>query len=247
MKKISGIEQFQALISNYPRAKTNFYLLPEQCRKLIGAQKLFYIDTANTLFLFEARDGFYKFFLRFSKSPCDILPDFQLPTDPLTSYITYRNAPDHTIVERLLSFGFQRKHTQLRLSAANILAKSIGNITPATEDEAIALFSEAFPSLTSDLPCRGMFHTLTAVRDTDGIPLGIIHYDHTKTVMLIAVRPEARGCGIGSALLGEFAEKSAHLPGDYHVWVVEDNETAFRLYKKLGFKPEGLKSDLYIL
>ena len=246
MDKISSLSQLQELTRKHTKARlthTNFYLMSSECRRLIDAERLFYIDTPGTLFILEQRDGFYKLYLRF----CTAMSDIQLPQVPLSCHLTYREKPDDAIVERLLSLGLHRQHTQHRLAAASIAVKSRHAVTSATEAEAIALFSEVFSPLSADLPCRGGFHTLTAVRDDNGVPLGIMHYDNTKTLLLVAVSPEAQRQGVASSLIAEFARSTMRLPGEYRIWVVEDNDKAFKLYEKLGFSRDGLRSDLYTL
>ena len=246
MDKISSLSQLQELTRGHTKARlthTNFYLLPSECKRLIGAEKLFYIDTPGTLFILEQRDGFYKLYLRF----CNAMSDFHLPQVPLSCHLTYREKPDGAIIERLIPLGLHRRHTQHRLTAAKLSAKTTVHVTPATEDEALTLFSEAFSPLSSDLPCRGMFHALTAVRGDDGIPLGIMHYDDKKTLLLVAVSPDAQRKGVASSLIAEFAKSTSHLLGEYHIWVVDGNDKALALYEKMGFSPDGLKSDLYTL
>jgi len=242
MEKIDNLDQLQALVRSHPRARTNFYLLPNQCQPLIDIGKLFYINTDDSLFIFEERDYYYKFYLRFSGSQ----GNFHHPGTKLVSYTTYRNEPDEIIAEKLNALGFRYKLTQIRLCASDLNIETNAVITPATEEEAIELFSEAFDPLYADLPCRGMFQNLAALRDSSGKPLGIVHYDDTKALLLIAVRPDAKKQGIATSLVAEFAKKCSSLPGDYHIWVVDNNEAALNLYRKLGFSPDRLKSDLYI-
>ena len=245
LKTISDFGELQALLRKHkgePRTHTNFYMMPDECKRLIADGRLTHADFPQALLLFERREGYRKFYLRANGAAAAL----DLPREPLVGFVTYRDAPDAGVVERLTAIGFRRAATQVRLSAPSVSATSRSDVTPATEDEAIALFSQCFAELHGDLPCRGSFQSLAAVRGDDGVPLGIIHYDDAKTVLLIAVRAEARRRGIAETLLAHYAAASAHLRGDFKLWVVEDNANALRLYEKVGFAADGLKSDMYV-
>jgi GNAT superfamily N-acetyltransferase len=236
------MDELRALSRPYSRAKTNCDLLPEEARRLIADGLLSYTAAEGALLLLERRDGYSKLYFRVA-DPRAALPRAE---EPITVYLTYRGEPDGFSADWLAAQGFTRRHTQVRLAAERINAVSRHGVTPAGEDEALALFNTAFPNLTADLPRRGRFRTLRAVRGADGSPLGILHHDGAREPLLIAVRPEARGRGVASSLFADFVDASARLRGAYHIWAAEGNEPALRLYGKLGFAPEGLKSDLYI-
>lgn len=245
LKKITDFNELQALLRKHKgerRAHTNFYMMPDECKRLIADGRLLYADAPDALLLFEPRDGYSKLYLR----SCGDAVQLELPPLPLVSFVTHRDEPDAGVVERLTAMGFRRELTQVRLVAPSLAATSRADVTAATQDEAIALFSQCFAPLHGDLPCRGDFKSLAAVRDDDGTPLGIIHYDDAKTVLLLAVRADARRRGIAETLLAEYAAKTAHLRGDCKLWVVENNASALRLYEKVGFRADGLKSEMYV-
>jgi ribosomal-protein-alanine N-acetyltransferase len=62
--------------------------------------------------------------------------------------------------------------------------------------------------------------------------------------MNIAVDPDARGRGIGSALLEELFSRGGHDAG-YTLEVRTSNAPAIRLYERFGFHPAGMRTRYY--
>jgi ribosomal protein S18 acetylase RimI-like enzyme len=70
------------------------------------------------------------------------------------------------------------------------------------------------------------------VYDLSGSVLGFVTHLQSG-INFLFVRPSESGKGIGSALL---RHALSEISGDVHVWAMEGNEAAIRLYKKQGFK-----------
>ena len=66
---------------------------------------------------------------------------------------------------------------------------------------------------------------------------------HRATVVGMYVAPEARGRGVGRALLEEARDRAARVEGveQLHLAVVTTNAAARRLYRALGFVPYGVE------
>jgi len=59
------------------------------------------------------------------------------------------------------------------------------------------------------------------------------------------VRPQARGHGVGEALIAAVLEwAQARHARSVHLWVTEANKPARRLYERCGFKPTGERQPL---
>jgi ribosomal protein S18 acetylase RimI-like enzyme len=76
---------------------------------------------------------------------------------------------------------------------------------------------------------------------SDGVPSGRLYVDRSADEILIidiALLPEYRGAGVGSALLRGILEEAAGrgVPVRIHV---EVNNPALRLYRRLGFREAG--------
>ena len=64
-------------------------------------------------------------------------------------------------------------------------------------------------------------------------------------LMTLAVRPEFRGRGIGSALL-KAMEEAFGKSSDVYLYVDIENETAVRLYRRAGYKQTGIIPSYYM-
>jgi RimJ/RimL family protein N-acetyltransferase len=80
-------------------------------------------------------------------------------------------------------------------------------------------------------------------------PVGLVGGYDTEpgTVGLISmwVRPQARGHGVGEALIAAVLDwaQARHLRS-VHLWVTDNNKAARRLYERCGFKPTGERQPL---
>lgn len=87
-----------------------------------------------------------------------------------------------------------------------------------------------------------------AWQDGDGPAAGFVlsrHAADEEELLLIAVRPEARGRGIGRALIGELF-RHAKARGANRVFLeMRSNNPARRLYREVGFEPIGERRDYY--
>lgn len=116
----------------------------------------------------------------------------------------------------------------------------------AIEQEAFATpwTPEAFKNeLTSNMFARYM------VMENDGVLIGyggmwvIVDEAHVTN---IAVRADHRGKGLGERLLTELQQTAAYFGASKMTLEVRvSNEIAQRLYRKLGFKPAGIRPAYY--
>ena len=85
----------------------------------------------------------------------------------------------------------------------------------------------------------------------DGSLIGIVAFvresglkvKHKGNIFGMYVAPEARGCGIGKALLLELVKKARACEGLEHInlTVVSNNEAAVKLYRSVGFETYGVE------
>lgn len=80
-------------------------------------------------------------------------------------------------------------------------------------------------------------HARFSVVLRDGQPAGRLYVDHREReirVIDIALLPEHRGAGLGTALMREILDHAAHTGRAVRIHV-EQNNPALRLYRRLGF------------
>lgn len=78
-------------------------------------------------------------------------------------------------------------------------------------------------------------------RPADGLVGAFVHPDNgTHRVFSMWVRPDARGCGVGAALVRAVLGWADEVGADsVHLWVTETNDSARRLYERFGFAYTG--------
>jgi len=107
-----------------------------------------------------------------------------------------------------------------------------------TEEQWRGWFSDRFALFLADLDDRA----------EPGGPAGLAGvYDRDDVAGLLSmwVRPDARGRGVGEALMSAAAGwASARGRDALYLWVAEANEPARRLYERHGFTPTGERQPL---
>ena len=119
---------------------------------------------------------------------------------------------------------------------------------------ALALAREAFgPDAWTVMDYAAVFsensvRKFTAVSGGKFAGFGASEWDREQNavcLMTLAVRPEFRGRGIGSALL-KAMEEAFGKSSDVYLYVDIENETAVRLYRRAGYKQTGIIPSYYM-
>jgi GNAT superfamily N-acetyltransferase len=220
---------------------SNDFLMFAELRRLADSGELFYDEAAGGLFLYVRREGFYRLYFHIENAGVRLSEC----AEAISSYVVYKGAPERVQAEWLVSNGFRYENTLVRMCADKLeISASAEGVTEISRDEASAFFAAVFPVMNTDSAPLSSGKCI-AVRDSGGSALGVMRYDG-KSVRLVAVRAEFRGVGIGSRLFAGFAADTAMLPGAFKLCAVESNFGAIKLYERLGYKPDGLKADLYV-
>jgi GNAT superfamily N-acetyltransferase len=91
----------------------------------------------------------------------------------------------------------------------------------------------------------GMFFAYVEDRAEPAGLAGVLDRDDGAGLVSMWVRPDARGHGVGEALVDAaagWARTRGH--GTMYLWVAEANEPARRLYERYGFTPTGERQPL---
>ena len=99
-----------------------------------------------------------------------------------------------------------------------------------SEEQWRGWFGDRFALFLAGLPDRG---------EPAGLA-GVFDRDDEAALVSMWVRPDARGHGVGEALVSAVAgwAKSRHA-GTLSLWVAQANDSARRLYERCGFTPTG--------
>lgn len=140
------------------------------------------------------------------------------------------------------------------LVAGGLLRVTIREMEPGDLDGVMAIEGVSFPTpwprkLFEEEIARDFSDALVAV-PADGE--GVLGYSICWTVadeahlLNIAVRPDARGSGVGSSLLRECILRSARAGADrIHLEVRAGNGPAIRMYEREGFSFQGVRRGYY--
>ena len=174
-------------------------------------------------------------------------PDFDRPT-VLELAFREKDASLRALLPELETRGFAPLLRRVRLTRPAGEAAGTA-LPPAGEDapgNALALLRTCFDPLTGCLPTapelaedaaagRLLFTGSAVLRFSDGA---------AREIRQLAVAPDARGHGAGSALLDAFL--SAYGGRRVTVWTAETNAAALRLYESRGFAPDGWRSEVLL-
>jgi len=244
MTTVTDYNAFLALQKRYPRTVSNDYLMPGGLRELAEHGLLSYAADERALFMYERREGFYKLYFRLRGDAAELPPCGQT----LAAFLVYREGgPPGAAAEWLTGQGFR-----FRITLARHVAKGIGGVLSddgvedASADETYALLGQHFSAAEADLPCRAQFEGACCVRSEDGTPVGVL-YKGAQT-RLEAIRPEARGRGLGRRLyLAYAAGKLRDNPNAvFHEWIRLDNTASLSMFNQFGFVRDGVMTDCYV-
>jgi len=119
--------------------------------------------------------------------------------------------------------------------APDAFASTYAREAAYTEEQWRGWFHDRFALFIADLPDRAEPAGLAGVYDRDG----------AAGLLSMWVRPDARGRGVGEALMSAAADWARARGRDtLYLWVAEANEPARRLYERYGFIPTGERQPL---
>jgi ribosomal-protein-alanine N-acetyltransferase len=132
--------------------------------------------------------------------------------------------------------------------------QSLSDAREASECAQLMIASD--PWVTLRIPFEVAFAALTdqgkeayVVRDAEGVA-GVIVLDLRGLVagyiQILCVRPDCRGHGLGSMLIGWAENRIAPHSPNVFICVSSFNSGARRLYERLGFEPVGALSDFIV-
>ena len=116
-------------------------------------------------------------------------------------------------------------------------------------EKACLLFNGVFDKYSGDYLSENEYkylldgNNILVAKDLSERFLGALHQtvdNRVAWISHVAVCPEARGMGVGKALMGAFIEgKHVDDKSRYMLWVQHQNEPAVRMYQQAGFKYIG--------
>lgn len=258
MKQVANISEYQAIVEKYGQkgVRSNDYI-QKDASDLIARETLYADCYEKNVFLFVKKDVGMRVY--YYINDLEELADFSQYSDLVTE-ILFRGDLPQTEIEYFTRCGFRINlvrdqyagmYKDLALNVTLVAgvvvehADSIEQVKTACE-----LFNASFDALSGDFIPKSSYQELfenesiLIAWDLDRlIILGALHQVKEGPVNVIghvAVKKEARGHGVGKALVDTFVEWNKNNENTektrYQLWVQRQNEAAVKMYQNKGFK-----------
>lgn len=255
MKQIIDVAEYNNIADTYRRdgVLSNDYLQKDV--PYLVSNGVLYVDCyENNVFFFVLRDAgirvYYYInnlnesvdFSNYSDLVVEILFRKDIPYNELNFFV------DKGFKQNLIRDQYSGLYKDLKLVNSIPSEFDVGAAISYVEvKEACELFNSTFDKLSGDFLPKIRYQELfdsgkiLVVRDkTKHHLLGALHQDKEGAVNIlrhVAVVEQARGIGVGKAILNAFIE-SNHIDEKtrYMLWVQRQNKAAVNMYKNVGFK-----------
>ena len=255
MKKVNDYKAYLSLVEKYNQKNchSNDYIQKE-AEELIVAQRLYVEEYADNLFFFVDK-GIGKRVYYYINNLTE-LADFSQYKDLVIEILFRGEAPEH-LVKYFSHCGFKVNLIRDQYAAmykdiltnVGTTSEVMVNMADSLEEVALSstLFNNSFDHLSGDFISENEYETLLKNRsiivaraaDTHQF-LGALHVRmEGKVVVLghVAVVEDARGKGVGKALVDAFVEWNKDTDKTrYQLWVQRQNKAAVNMYLNKGFK-----------
>ncbi len=254
LNKLVALSQYDEIVAHYSKkgCLSNDYLQRE-AESLINEGKLYACCLKSNAFLFVQKEMCLRVYY--------YLNDFSELTSfdgyDVVTEILYRGGDNYPQeqVDYLKRCGFDINLVRDQYSAMYkdlILNTENNNIqieTACSLEEvrlACELFNDSFDHFSGDYIAEEEYgallegNNILIAKSKEGVFMGALHQTVENRVAWlshVAVRPEARGCHVGKALVEAYV-RSHHVDdrSRYMLWVQHQNIPAVRMYQQIGFK-----------
>lgn len=250
-KMIDGLAFWQEIAKRLSKGqRTNFFFSEEEVLLLVQQKKISRFDFAGSAYFFLKEDQFYRlfYFLDKKNSP-EVLPAFAEPI--ILEEVLLANKERVPSQGNWEKVGFQayleRKRMYLMSKDVVTEERKVSFATENLLEYIFQLMLESFEPFSSALPTKeallaDILNQKVLISLQNQKLLGFLHFGEMKQGSMlwhIAVKPEARGLGIGKGLVRDWLFVQKDIAKKFFLWVRTDNLSALRMYDKFGFLPDG--------
>ncbi|MCL2813457.1 MAG: GNAT family N-acetyltransferase [Oscillospiraceae bacterium] len=258
MRKIdrAEIDNFRETALKH-RASANFFGDSEKLHAFADQGDLYIAESEAGIFVLWDAGGFFRLYYALFDTDAPMPQKLLENALPIVAETAYRGEFFPPSADFFARHGFLRALTRSRMELRELTAKQDAAATlPEADPEAVLdLFKASFDRYTGCIPAlpelkkaSGEGRVITAAQN--GGLCGALLYEEAGNISSlknIAVAQNMRGRGFGGAMLDLWARRSA-LAGKsvLRLWVSDENAAAVKLYQKHNFKPDGLKSFVFV-
>lgn len=252
--RIDTIESYNGITEKYgDGCKHSNVYLQSRAKSLISVGKLYVVGTESNAFLYAKEPVCYRMYYYLN----DFEEPISLPDVDTVVEVLFRGnlGIPREEVDFLKGNGFKEnlvrdqytavyKNINKKPSPEGITVRYADNIEEV--ERACELFNESFDKFSGDMipseDYRRLYEErdiLIANSDKDEF-LGAGHFSikgKISELRHLAVNEEARGKGVGSAILNAYISQSHNMGiGRFSLWVQQQNTIAVSMYEKAGFR-----------
>ena len=256
MKQILDVAEYGAIVEKYRQkgCKSNDYI-QQEAATLVAQGGLFAECETNNAFLYVKKPTGLR--LYYYINDLNEKKAFDNVANSLVIEILFRGSLPQEEIDYFVDQGFHVNlvrdqyagmYKDLSIKSRNDLDFTI-NVAQTLDEvrSACELFNSSFDALSGDFIPEKCYENLLINRriliaqDKKNLDfLGALHQTKeglTNVIAHVAVRPEARGKGVGKTLVESFIEQNMESEKTrYQLWVQRQNEPAVNMYQSKGFK-----------
>lgn len=263
MERVENSSQYRAMVADIKSAATRFtsncFSEPQLIEKWALDGRLSIVKAPGAILLL--RTGFRVLHLYHAAADIDALRQALIHldsigvTDPLSADLVGFQPAIEELKQTYVAGGFGPYRCLLRMTHQGLMRQFAAPTQPLVKDASPRLtglvhefllglldpFSEQIPSV-DDLNQAAERGQILTVNEGQSVA-GILIFDRvgqSTTLRYWFVSPNARGKGIGSALMRTFLHRVAD-SRRIVLWVFSDNDNAIAKYMTYGFKSDGLR------
>lgn len=259
MKKIEHIAQLSPLINAQFRrgVMTNAPFSPDAYQAELNAGALYAQEIPGGLLLLCRREGFDQ--LHFYLQPDADLSQWSPARTTVAEILSKPANPNGQRLDTLWTgAGFYKQLVRQRMTCTELTHSGFlegYTVREAGQSEistVLELLNRHYDRRTAYIPtredlCRDIENGNVVLALAGETPVGVLHMTKNRAateLRHVAVEPDHRGKGLAGAMAARY--QSRHVVPTYQLWVAQDNGPALRLYEKLGFKPDGWTSTVWM-
>ena len=242
------------------RASANFFGAPEKLYGYAKQGNLYIAQSKAGVFVLADAGGFFRLYYALSGPEADMPAEICENALPVVTETAYRGDLFLPSAGFFARRGFERALTRSRMERKTQAAAHRPPEPDAAKREAdpeavLDLFNASFDRCTGCIPSLPELQKASSegrliTEAQSGGLCGALLYEEAGNVSSLsnlAVAQNMRGRGFGDWLMGLWTARSGKAgKAVLRLWVSDENAAAIKLYQKHGFKPDGLKSCVFM-
>lgn len=266
MLPIESFSQYKYYVQKtkkLPNLITNCYLLPNQIKQMIQANRLFVMEKENMILLLEKEDHFFRiyYYLSLSAKYEKLVFDCPAVIEFVFQHEISENQYKEIAILHTLGFTLGRESARMSVGAdynfpiAKIGCCNVSRAVSSDADNVLCIIKKYFNPLYAYVPNKDQLlkaiqkESIFIIRQNDEIAALLFAETNQKNVEIrhLVVIERYRSYGFAKQLLQEYHAKYKDMVRLFFHWVDLHNTSALQLYKKFGYSFDGRRANEYVM